>query len=122
MQLLFEEGHEHGTHKGLGWLRGQVVALTPSDTRLKVPHMGWNDLNIRQPQHPLLAGLKNGDHAYFVHSFHADAEEEDVLADAEYGGKITAAVAHANIMGTQFHPEKSQKTGLQLLRNFLKIQ
>lgn len=121
MQLLFEEGREHGTHKGLGWLRGKVVALTPSGTGLKVPHMGWNELKINQPSHPLLQGISNGDHAYFVHSYRASAEKADVLAEVDYGGAITAAVAHENIMGTQFHPEKSQETGLRLLRNFVNL-
>ena len=89
---------------------------------LKVPHMGWNELALRQPNHPLLKNIHKGDHAYFVHSYHAlCANADNVLATTEYGSDITAIVAHNNIMGTQFHPEKSQETGLHLLKNFLEI-
>ncbi len=120
MQMLFEEGHEHGAHKGLGWLKGQVVMLTPA-TALKIPHMGWNDLEIVKP-HPLMEGIETGDHAYFVHSYHAlPADPSDLIATIEYGQTVTAAVARGNIMGTQFHPEKSQQTGLSLIGNFLHL-
>lgn len=120
MQMLFERGHEHGVHAGLGWLKGEVVALAP-DAALKIPHMGWNDLEITGT-HPLLAGINTGDHAYFVHSYHAQcAEDADRLATVTYGQSVTAVVGRGNIMGTQFHPEKSQATGLRLLKNFLSL-
>lgn len=118
MQMLFDEGYEHGVHPGLGWLKGKVM---PLQTQLKIPHMGWNELHIEQ-NHPLLSGIENGAHAYFVHSYHAQgANGSEVLATTAYGQKITAVVAKGNIMGTQFHPEKSQGTGLKLLKNFLEI-
>jgi len=121
MQMLFERGHEHGVHAGLGWLKGEVVALQPNDSSLKIPHMGWNDLKI-SGQHKLLTGLKSGDHAYFVHSYHAACKDAaDVLATVSYGQTITAVVARDNILGTQFHPEKSQETGLQLIKNFIAL-
>lgn len=120
MQMLFERGLEHGTHTGLGWLKGDVVPIEPQDAHYKIPHMGWNELQLARPEHPLLRGINNGDHVYFVHSFHARCgAQEDVLACAEYGGMLTAAVAKNNVMGTQFHPEKSQETGLCIIRNFL---
>lgn len=121
MQLLFESGHEHGTHKGLGWIKGEVVKIsTNGNANLKIPHMGWNDLAFPAPDHPLVAGIKHASHAYFVHSYHVlCANPTDVVATTDYGQKITTIVAHKNIMGTQFHPEKSQETGLQLIGNFL---
>lgn len=119
MQMLFERGHEHGMHSGLGWLKGEVVALSPNDKSLKIPHMGWNELQING-EHKLLSGIKSGDHAYFVHSYHAKcADASDVLATVEYGQTVTAVVGRGHIMGTQFHPEKSQETGLRLLKNFI---
>ncbi len=122
MQLLFERGLEHGTHEGLGWLKGKVVPLTPDDTSLKIPHMGWNELTLTRPEHPLLHHIAAGDHAYFVHSFHsALGAQENLLATVDYGGTVTAIVGKDHIMGTQFHPEKSQRTGMQLLHNFLTI-
>ncbi|MDF1848635.1 MAG: imidazole glycerol phosphate synthase subunit HisH [Parvibaculaceae bacterium] len=118
MQLMATRGLEHGEHKGLGWIPGDVVEMTPSDTSLKIPHMGWNELQIAKP-HPVLKGLPVT-HAYFVHSYHLQpAEEGDVIARTEYGGPVTAAVARDNMVGTQFHPEKSQALGLALIRNFL---
>lgn len=118
MQMLFERGHEHGVHTGLGWLKGEVVPLAPSDASLKVPHMGWNELKF-SVSHPLFHGVNNGDHVYFVHSYHALATQgSDVIATTDYGQTITAAVAHGHIMGTQFHPEKSQQAGLSILKNF----
>lgn len=121
MQMLFEKGHEHGSHDGLGWLKGEVVALKPSDPSLKIPHMGWNDLNIKGTP-ALLDGIKTGDHAYFVHSYHAVCGNPfNALATVEYGQTVTAVVGQGNIMGTQFHPEKSQETGLQLLKNFMSM-
>lgn len=121
MQMLFEKGHEHGTHDGLGWLKGEVVKLSPADASLKIPHMGWNDLAV-MGQHPLMKGIKTGDHAYFVHSYHAlCTHASDVLATVSYGQTVTAVVCRGNIMGAQFHPEKSQETGLTLLKNFLEL-
>ncbi len=117
MQMLFERGHEHGVHNGLGWLAGEVVPIPPSS--LKIPHMGWNELKIQQKS-PLLAGINDGDHAYFVHSYHAKINDNSaLLATTEYGTAITAVVGKDNIYGTQFHPEKSQKTGLRLIENFI---
>ena len=118
MQLLANEGHEHGVHPGLGWVDGDVVEITPGD--LKVPHMGWNDLTIRASDHPVLAGINTGDHAYFVHSFELQcANDADVLASTDYGGTLVAAAGYDNVFGTQFHPEKSQAVGLRLIANFL---
>ena len=120
MQLLATIGREFGDHAGLGWIAGEVVKITPSDPALKIPHMGWNSLNIAQ-SHPLLAGIENGADAYFVHSYQfKPALPDDLLATTDYGGKLTAMIGYENIAGTQFHPEKSQATGLTLLANFLK--
>ena len=119
MQMLFETSREHGEHKGLGWLKGDVVRIEAGDPSLKIPHMGWNDLTLAQPQHPLLAGIEPGSHAYFVHSYHARAQATDILASVAYGSDLAAIVGRGNIMGTQFHPEKSQETGLKLIGNFL---
>ena len=118
MQLLFEEGHEYGVHKGLGLISGKVVPMAgviPED--LKIPHMGWNALNI-QKESPLFAHIQNGDCVYFVHSFYADQCDEAVIATAEYGAPLTAAVQKGNIFGCQFHPEKSGTVGLNILRAF----
>ena len=121
MQLIAERGLEHGETKGLGWIGGDVVALEPSDKSLKIPHMGWNDLNIAAVDHPLFQGLKPGSHAYFVHSYHFVASNPNhVLATVDYGGPVTAAIGRDTIVGTQFHPEKSQATGLAFIENFLK--
>lgn len=121
MQMLFERGHEHGVHAGLGWMKGEVVPLRTQHAALKIPHMGWNDLHIRTP-HKLLAGIHTGDHAYFVHSYHAQLTDPvQLLATTEYGETVTAIVGHENIFGTQFHPEKSQAAGLRLLENFVKL-
>lgn len=120
MQLLAEKGYEHGEHAGLGWINGEVVALRPADTALKIPHMGWNELNINNSSHPVLQGITTGMHAYFVHSFHFQCSQpDDVLATTEYGGDVVAIAGKDNIIATQFHPEKSQETGLLLLKNFL---
>ncbi|TCT11915.1 glutamine amidotransferase [Tepidamorphus gemmatus] len=122
MQLMAERGLEYETSSGFGWIAGDVVRLTPSDPGLKIPHMGWNTLELRGP-HPLLEGIRTGSdglHAYFVHSYHlAAADPGDVVATADYGGPVTAMVARGNVAGTQFHPEKSQKLGLALIGNFL---
>jgi len=119
MQLMAERGLEHGVHQGLGWLKGEVVKITPEDAALKVPHMGWNELEIVKP-HPLLDALPVR-HAYFVHSYRLDIGDKcDLLARTEYGGEIVAAIGRENMAGTQFHPEKSQALGLALIGNFLK--
>ncbi|WP_300299898.1 imidazole glycerol phosphate synthase subunit HisH [Ferrovibrio sp.] len=125
MQLMATVGREHGEHKGLGWIDGAVELLKPvvvsGDAALKVPHMGWNQLRLLQPQHPVLAGIRSGDHAYFVHSYHLRPDNPTVvLAEADYGGPVVAAIGRDNMVGTQFHPEKSQATGLRLLANFLR--
>src|SRR6185437_9038191 len=120
MQLLATVGVEFGRHAGLGWIAGEVVKIAPSDPALKIPHMGWNELNILQ-RHPLLAGIDNGAHAYFVHSFELrPALPDDLIATTDYGGPLTAMVGNENIAGTQFHPEKSQGMGIRLLENFLR--
>ena len=119
MQLLATRGLEHGETPGFDWIGGEVVRLTPADPALKVPHMGWNELAIATA-HPVFAGIENGAHAYFVHSFQMrPANPRHLLASVDYGGAITAAVGRDNIVGTQFHPEKSQETGLRLIANFL---
>ena len=121
MQLMAEVGHEHGAHQGLGWIKGSVEPLVPADPALKLPHMGWNDLQFRGAPHPLLAGIAPGQDAYFVHSYQLRcADPGNVLATVEYGGAITAAVGRDNMVGTQFHPEKSQHAGLTLIANFLR--
>ncbi|MEQ9811205.1 MAG: imidazole glycerol phosphate synthase subunit HisH [Azospirillaceae bacterium] len=120
MQLMASLGLEHGRHPGLGWIAGTVVALTPADRALKIPHMGWNELTVTRTGHPLLAGIADGAHAYFVHSFHMRPEDPAcVLATTDYGMTVTAVVGRDNLAGTQFHPEKSQETGLRLIGNFL---
>ncbi|WP_135451039.1 imidazole glycerol phosphate synthase subunit HisH [Tabrizicola caldifontis] len=120
MQMLASRGHEYRLTEGFGWIPGDVVRIEPSDSSLKVPHMGWNDLVIDQP-HPVLEGLRTGDHAYFVHSYHFRVDDPaHRLAFCDYGGPITAIVARNNIVGTQFHPEKSQTAGLRLIANFLR--
>ncbi|HEY2539060.1 MAG TPA: imidazole glycerol phosphate synthase subunit HisH [Stellaceae bacterium] len=119
MQLMAERGREFETTGGLGWLAGEVVAVEPADPALKIPHMGWNELNPSRT-HPLLAGLDAGAHAYFVHSYHFRAyDDRDIVALTDYGGPIAAVVGHGNLAGTQFHPEKSQTAGLRLIGNFL---
>ncbi|HTH16019.1 MAG TPA: imidazole glycerol phosphate synthase subunit HisH [Magnetospirillum sp.] len=121
MQLLATTGREHGTHAGLGWIPGEVLAITPSDPALKVPHMGWNELAYVPGAHPLLADLPDNPHAYFVHSYRfAVKEAKQQLARVDYGGPIAAVVGKDNVVGTQFHPEKSQVTGLRVIANFLK--
>src|SRR5579864_7114339 len=120
MQLLAEHGREFETVDGLGWIKGEVVALAPADAALKIPHMGWNELIFRR-KHPVLDGIDDGAHAYFVHSYgFIPAAASDLIATADYGGPIAAAIGRDNIFGVQFHPEKSQATGLKLIANFLK--
>ncbi len=122
MQLMARQGTEHGIHAGLGWIDGVVDALAPADPSLKIPHMGWNSLTLT-PQgqaHPVLAGLDRCGDVYFVHSYALRcADPADVLATTDYGGAVTAVVGRDTMIGTQFHPEKSQAAGLRLLANFL---
>jgi glutamine amidotransferase len=120
MQLMASWGREFEDVAGLGWIPGEVVAIKPKDANLKIPHMGWNEL-ASIAVHPVLAGIAPGDHAYFVHSFEIRCENpRHVLATTEYGGTLTAVVGRDNLVGTQFHPEKSQATGLRLISNFLR--
>jgi glutamine amidotransferase len=120
MQLLATRGLEHGTHAGLDWIAGDVVRIDDQGGRLKVPHMGWNELGPRAA-HPLLEGIATGAHAYFVHSYHFVARDSgDVCARVDYGGALAAMIARGNVAGVQFHPEKSQQAGLRLIANFLR--
>ena len=120
MQLMADAGREFETVAGLGWIAGEVTAIEPADAELKIPHMGWNEIEPRSA-HPLLAGLGPGVHAYFVHSYHFRlADPTDLVATTDYGGALAAVVGRDNIAGTQFHPEKSQEAGLRLIRNFLR--
>jgi glutamine amidotransferase len=122
MQLMSQRGLENKVSTGLGWIAGDVKEITPSDPSLKIPQIGWNTVRLKR-DHPVFAGIPTGPaglHAYFVHSYHLDAQKPDeVLAVADYGGPVTAAVARDNLVGTQFHPEKSQALGLALIANFL---
>ena len=119
MQMMATCGHEHGYHEGFNWIKGDVKIMEPNDKNLKIPHMGWNNLNILN-SHPVFNNINENDHVYFVHSYHFEVENNNnLLASVDYGGKVTAAVAHENIIGTQFHPEKSQSVGLQVIKNFL---
>ncbi len=123
MQLMSERGLEKTVTRGFGWIAGDVKEIEPADPALKIPQIGWNTLELRR-EHPLFAGIPTGPaglHAYFVHSYHLEAANADeVLAVADYGGPVTAAVARDNVAGTQFHPEKSQALGLALIANFLR--
>lgn len=123
MQLMSERGLEKTVTKGFGWIAGDVKEITPADPALKIPQIGWNTIELTH-KHPLFSGIPtgaNGLHAYFVHSYHLDAQKpSEVLAIADYGGPVTAAVARDNLAGTQFHPEKSQALGLALITNFLR--
>ncbi|MSP52138.1 MAG: imidazole glycerol phosphate synthase subunit HisH [Alphaproteobacteria bacterium] len=130
MQLMASVGREHGDHPGLDWIPGEVVAIEPAADAapedgvpggLRVPHMGWNDLAFRLPAHPVLTGIASGSHVYFVHSYRMKCREaRHVLASIEYGCRVSAMIGRDNMVGTQFHPEKSQATGLQLIANFLR--
>jgi glutamine amidotransferase len=121
MQLLATSGREHGEHRGLGWIPGIVDLLPAAGAGLNIPHVGWNALVIRSTRHPILAGIHSGMHAYFVHSYVLQpVDQADVLASVDYGGPVTAVVGRDNLVGTQFHPEKSQATGLRLIANFLR--
>jgi imidazole glycerol-phosphate synthase subunit HisH len=123
MQLMATRGLEHQVTQGLDWIPGDVVAIQPADSTLKIPHMGWNTLSLRR-EHKLIDGIptgENGLHAYFVHSFHLQPASPDLMiAETDHGGALTAIVGRDNLVGTQFHPEKSQTLGLALLRNFLR--
>jgi len=123
MQLLASRGREYEEAEGLGWIPGDVVPIAPADPALKIPHMGWNTLTEIRP-HALLDDIALGTqglHAYFVHSFHLKAAHAtDIVAEADYGGPVTAVVGRDTVVGTQFHPEKSQRLGLRLIGNFLK--
>ncbi|MEM7237963.1 MAG: imidazole glycerol phosphate synthase subunit HisH [Pseudomonadota bacterium] len=118
MQLMATRGLEHGETAGFDWIAGDVVRLVPDDAGLKIPHMGWNDLSVAD--HPLFSGIRSGQHAYFVHSYHlATRNPGHRIASTTHGATVTAAVAKGNLAGTQFHPEKSQQVGLRLISNFL---
>jgi glutamine amidotransferase len=123
MQLMAERGREYTVTEGLGWIAGEVDRIKPADPDLKIPHMGWNTLNAKR-RHPLLDGIALGPqglHGYFVHSFQLlPSDASDLVAEADYGGPVTAIVARDTAVGTQFHPEKSQRLGLRLIANFLK--
>ncbi len=124
MQLMASCGREFETVDGLGWIPGEVVAIepfsSPGDPALKIPHMGWNEL-LPRAAHPVLAGLPAGTHAYFVHSYHfRPADPADLITETDYGGPLAAAIGRDNLIGTQFHPEKSQMAGLLLIANFLR--
>lgn len=126
MQMLFDNGYENGICKGLGWIAGDVVPIsqqpaTNNQQLLKIPHMGWNELIILHDS-PILKSVSSGDHAYFVHSYHAKVIDNlQLLATTEYGESIAAIVGKDNIFGTQFHPEKSQETGLKIIENFVSL-
>lgn len=123
MQLLFDRSYEYGEHEGLGLIPGDVVDMAPRlPAGLKVPHIGWNELHMTSPAHPLFAHVRDGACMYFVHSFYADRCAPSVIATAEYGVELTAAVASQNVMGCQFHPEKSGRAGLALLRAFCEME
>jgi imidazole glycerol-phosphate synthase subunit HisH len=120
MQLMARVGREHGEHLGLGWIDGDVAVLPATQAGLKIPHMGWNDMIVARPLHPLFAGIATGSHAYFVHSYgFRPRDPATVLATVDYGGQVVAVIGRDNLVGTQFHPEKSQTTGLRLIANFL---
>lgn len=119
MQMLFDRSLEYGEHRGLGLIAGDVIDMRPRiPANLKVPHIGWNALKLKKPVHPLFRYIKEGDCVYFVHSYYASNCEAATIATAEYGAELTAAVASGNVVGCQFHPEKSGKVGLNILRAF----
>ena len=120
MQLLFDQGFEYGTHTGLGLISGQVVPLAPEARGLKVPHMGWNSLDIQKPDDPLMKNIRQGDYVYYVHSFYATGCEAALVATSRYGVAVAGVVRNGNVCGTQFHPEKSGEVGLSILAAFAK--
>ena len=120
MQLMAARGVEHGIHRGLGWISGEIAPLLPVDPGLKIPHMGWNELELAIPEHRVLQGIPPAAHAYFVHGYGlGGADPAEVMARVDHGGEVIAVVGRDNLVGTQFHPEKSQRTGLTILGNFL---
>ncbi len=121
MQLMATIGRENINTTGLDWLPGEVVKMKPSQSNLKIPHMGWNNLKIKKSQHPLLKRIENNKHFYFVHSYvYQPTDPSDIIATIDHGGSFAAVVGRDNIVGTQFHPEKSQRDGLKLISNFIK--
>ena len=121
MQLMATVGREHGVHRGLDWIPGEVKRIEPADKTLKIPHMGWNELRPEAPGHPFFADVAPGSHVYFVHSYgFACADPRHVLATVDYAGPVTAVIGRDNLLGTQFHPEKSQAVGLAFISNFLR--
>lgn len=122
MQLLFEKSYEYGEHKGLGLIPGVIIPLSKNiSSKLKIPHMGWNTLSFKK-EHPLFSLIKEGDSVYFVHSYYATECEENIIATSEYSIDVTAAVAKGNVMGCQFHPEKSGTVGLKILKAFCSMR
>lgn len=120
MQLMASRGLEHGVTEGFGWVPGDVAHIEPDDPELKIPHMGWNELVVPETPHPLFQGIASGMHVYFVHSYHVQpVDPAHRLASVHYGAEITAAIGRDNVVGTQFHPEKSQHAGLRIITNFL---
>ncbi len=123
MQMLFEKSYEYGEHEGLGLIKGEVRSMRGViPESFKIPHIGWNALKLTKPAHPLFRYIKEGDCVYFVHSFFGAECDQDLIATAEYGEDLTAAVANKNVMGTQFHPEKSGDVGLRILKAFCEIE
>lgn len=120
MQLLFEQGFEYGVHEGLGLIRGRVVSLVSEAKGLKVPHMGWNSLDLCKPDDPLVQNIHPGDYVYYVHSFYATGCEEALVATSPYGATVAGVVRNGSVCGTQFHPEKSGAVGLTILSSFAK--
>lgn len=121
MQMLFEKSHEYGEHKGLGLLSGEVIPLEGNiDSKLDIPHMGWNSLNLYR-NCPIFKYIRDGEYAYFVHSYYAKGKREELCASAEYGIEVTAAAYNGNVFGCQFHPEKSGDVGIRILRAFCEI-
>ncbi len=122
MQLLLEKGYEYGEHDGLGLIPGAIRFIGETiEKDLKIPHIGWNELHFPQEKHPVFQDIKDGDHVYFVHSYHGTDCVEHTAATTEYGGTLTAAVAKGNVIGCQFHPEKSGNVGLKILKNFCQL-
>ena len=122
MQLLFEKSFEYGEYEGLGLIKGNVVPIDSKNGSLKVPHMGWNALMFKNGKHPLFKYIKDGDCVYFVHSYHADCDPTTKIATVEYGDELTASVASKNVLGCQFHPEKSGSVGLNILKAFCEMK
>ena len=122
MQLLFDKSFEYGEYEGLGLIKGEIRPISDSVKNLKIPHMGWNALKFTKGRHPLFKYINEGDYVYFVHSFRGVNCDESIIAESEYGMRITAAVASDNVMGCQFHPEKSGEVGLNILRAFCEMK